>query len=424
MSERTGRRRGQASPSEPMLHVDLDAFYASVEVLKNPSLVGRPVVVGHGGARGVVMSASYEARSAGLRSAMPSARARRICPAVVFVPPDFDSYRAYSNRFREILLSFTPVVEPVSLDEAFLDVSGATLLFGEPLAIGHRIRDAVRSELSLRASVGVASTKLVAKLASTKAKPDGLLVVPVGDTVPFLHALRVGELWGVGEKTAEVIGRLGIRTVAELAGTPAAILRRVLGEGQADALLALSAGRDDRRVVPFEAPKSVSHEETFPRDLDQEDEILRELLSLSHRVAVRLRADGYRARTITAKLRLPSFATLTRSRTLRDPTDLGADIFAVVRELFRSMPADRRRYRLLGVAGSGLVPAGADQVALVKEGRWGEAERALDRVAGRFGPGAAMPAALIGPPPRPSSPAPGSAERSERGVHWASPEWG
>ena len=151
MSERTGRRHGHASPSEPMLHVDLDAFYASVEVLKDPSLAGKPVVVGHGGARGVVMSASYEARSAGLHSAMPSARARRICPAVVFVPPDFDSYRAYSNRFREILLSFTPVVEPVSLDEAFLDVSGATLLFGEPLAIGHRIRDAVQAELSLRA---------------------------------------------------------------------------------------------------------------------------------------------------------------------------------------------------------------------------------------------------------------------------------
>jgi DNA polymerase-4 len=395
MDRQAGPSPVRARPAEPILHVDLDAFYASVEVLKNPSLTGKPVVVGHGGARGVVMSASYEARAAGLYSAMPSARARRICPSVVFVPPDFDSYRAYSNRFREILLSFTPVVEPISLDEAFLDVSGAMLLFGEPVAVGQRIRETVRAELSLGASVGIGATKLVAKLASTKAKPDGLLAVQASKTVPFLHALPVGDLWGVGDRTAELMGRLGIRTVAELARTPRSILGRVLGEGQAEALLALAAGRDARPVVPFEAPKSVSHEETFARDLDLEEEILRELLSLSHRVAARLRTDGYQARTITVKLRLPSFATFTRSRTLRDPTDLGADIYAVVRDLVGSMPPGRRRYRLLGVVGSGLVPAGAHQVALVEEGRWGDAERALDRVARRFGPAAAMPAALL-----------------------------
>jgi DNA polymerase-4 len=383
---------------EPLLHVDLDAFYASVEVLKDPTLAGKPVVVGSPGPRGVVMSASYVARARGLHSAMPSVRARRLCPEAVFLPPDFDSYRAYSNRFREILLSFSPVVEPLSLDEAFLDVSGARRLFGEPREIADRIRAAVRDELGLSASVGVGSTKLVAKLASVRAKPDGLLVVPAQETIAFLHPLPVGALWGIGEKTADLLGRLGIRTIGELARTPPAILDRVLGENQARALLELAAGHDPRRVVTFEAPKSVSHEETYPRDLDGSDEILREILALSHRVAARLRADGYRARTVTLKLRLPSFATLTRSRTLPDPTDLAADVFRVARELLLKLPEGRRRFRLIGVAATGLVPAGAEQIALVREGRWEEAERALDRVARRFGQGSAGPASLLREP--------------------------
>jgi DNA polymerase IV len=387
-------------PPEPILHVDLDAFYASVEVLKDPSLAGKPVVVGSAGPRGVIMSASYEARSRGLRSAMPSIRAKRLCPDAVFVPPDFDSYRAYSNRFREILLSVSPVVEPISLDEAFVDASGGTLLFGSPAEIGVRIRNAVTDELSLTASVGVGPTKLVAKLASTRAKPDGMLVVPAGEILAFLHPLPVEALWGIGEKTAETLGRLGIRTIGELARTPAVILERVLGEGQARSLLELAAGGDDRHVVPFEAPKSVSHEETYPRDLDLEADILREILSLSHRVAARLRADGYRARTVTLKLRLPSFSTLTRSRTLPTATDVGAEIFAVARELLLHLPAGRRRFRLIGVAATGLVAAGAEQLALVREGRWRDAELALDRVRGRFGKDAALPAVLLDRPDR------------------------
>jgi len=401
-------------PTEPILHVDLDAFYASVEVLKDPSIAGKPVVVGSPGPRGVVMSASYAARARGLHSAMPSVRARRICPEAVFRPPDFESYRAYSNRFREILLSFSPVVEPLSLDEAFLDVSGAGMLFGPPDRIAARIRTDVRSELDLTASVGVGPNKLIAKLASVRAKPDGLLVVRADETTPFLHALPVGALWGIGDKTAELLSRLGIRTVGELARTPAAILERVLGEAQGRSLLDLSAGRDGRQVVPFEAPKSVSHEETYPRDLDDRDEILREILSIAHRVAARLRADGYRARTVTLKLRLPSFSTLTRSRTLPAPTDTAADIFAVGRELFLKLPEGRRRFRLIGVAVTGLAAAGAEQLALVREGRsegrWREAERAIDRVERRFGRGAATPAALLAPArergPRPAQPAP------------------
>ncbi|HEY3209486.1 MAG TPA: DNA polymerase IV [Actinomycetota bacterium] len=387
-------------PSEPILHVDMDAFYASVEVLKAPSLAGKPVVVGSAGPRGVIMSASYEARSRGLHSAMPSVRAKRLCPEAVFVPPDFDSYRAYSNRFREILLSVSPAVEPLALDEAFVDVSGGTLLFGSPTEIGTRIRKAITEELSLTASVGIGPSKIVAKLASTRAKPDGLLAVPEDEVLAFLHPLPVDALWGIGEKTAQILGRLGIRTIGELAGTPTAILERVLGEGQSRGLLELASGHDDRQVVPFEPPKSVSHEETYPRDLDLEADISREILALSHRVAARLRSEGYRARTVTLKLRLPSFSTLTRSRTLPAATDVGAEIFTVARQLFLDLPAGRRRFRLIGVAATGLVPAGAEQLALVREGQWRDAERALDRVRGRFGNEAALPAALLHRPDR------------------------
>ncbi|HEX2088554.1 MAG TPA: DNA polymerase IV [Actinomycetota bacterium] len=390
----TGQRG--TPPAEPILHVDLDAFYASVEVLKDPGLAGKPVVVGNPSPRGVVLSASYEARARGLHSAMPSMRARRLCPDAVFVPPDFSAYQAYSNRFREILLSFTPVVEPLSLDEAFLDATGAMLLFESPKEMGERIRAAVRSELHIGASVGIGPNKLIAKLASTRAKPDGLLLVAASEVLSFLHPLPVDALWGIGEKTGQTLRRLGIRTVGELAATPRSILDRVLGESHGASLATLATGGDTRTVVPFEAPKSVSHEETYPRDLDQPDEILREMLALSHRVAARLRAEGYRARTVTLKLRLPSFSTLTRSRTIATPTDLGADIFHIASELFHRLPDGRRRFRLIGVSATGLVPAGAEQVALVREGQWEEAERALDRIEKRFGKGAAMPATLLG----------------------------
>ena len=244
----------RTTPTEPILHVDLDAFYASVETLKDPSLAGKPVVVGASGARGVVMSASYEARKRGLHSAMPSVRARRLCPDAVFVPPDFDAYRAYSNRFREVLLSFTPTVEPISLDEAFLNVSGATTLFGPPPEIAARIRVTVEGELSLICSVGVGPTKLVAKLGSTRAKPDGVIVVRAGEVIDFLHPLPVRALWGVGEKTAETLERLGIRLVGDVARTPMPLLERVLGEGQAAGLRALANGEDVRAVVPSRRP--------------------------------------------------------------------------------------------------------------------------------------------------------------------------
>jgi DNA polymerase-4 len=388
---------GRTAPAEPILHVDMDAFYASVEILKDHSLEGRPVVVGGSGARGVVMSASYEARRFGVSSAMPSARARRLCPDAVFVPPDFASYQAYSTRLREVLLSFTPLVEPLSLDEAFLDVSGATRLFGAPAEIAGAVRARVREELSLTCSVGVAPNKFLAKMASAAAKPDGVVVVAAHGVLGFLHPLPVRALWGVGERTHEVLERLGVRTVGELATVPARVLERTLGEAHARHLAALASGRDERTVVPYEAPKQVSHEETFDRDIDAEDDVMRELLRLAFRVTARLRTEGYRARTATLKVRLASFATLHRSRTVPDPTDVGADLYRVVADLYRAIPGTRRRIRLLGVAASGLVPAGADQLALVRTGRWGDAERAMDRIERRFGQGATLPATLLGP---------------------------
>ncbi len=382
-------------PAEPILHVDLDAFYASVEVLKDPTLAGKPVAVGGAGSRGVVMSASYEARAYGIRSAMPAVRAKRLCPSAIFVPPDFESYKTHSNRFREVLLAVTPLVEPISLDEAFLDVSGAVMLFGEPAEIAAKVRREVLDEVGVRCSVGVAPSKLVAKLASKRAKPDGVVVVRREGLDAFLEPLPVRALWGVGEKTAETLSQLGVKTVGDLGRMPAAVLGRLLGEQHARDLHDLALGRDERPVVAYEAPKSVSHEETFGTDLDATEDLLREILALSYKVAARLREDGYRARTVTLKVRLANFTTLTRSRTLPVSTDVGAELYEVAGELFRALPGVRRRVRLLGVAATGLVAAGQEQLALLRGERRGDVERALDRIERRFGKGAAMPATLL-----------------------------
>jgi len=382
--------------TEPTLHVDLDAFYASVEVLKDPALAGRPVVVGGAGTRGVVMSASYEARAFGIRNAMPAIRARRLCPDAVFVPPDFEAYQVHSNRFREVLLAVSPLVEPISLDEAFVDVSGAVLLFGPSDAIARKVREDVREAVGVSCSVGVGPNKLLAKLASKQAKPDGLVVVRADEARAFLDPLPARALWGIGERTMEVLSRLGVRTIGDLAAVSPAVLGRLIGEQHARDLHELARGRDVRPVVPYEPPKSVSHEETFSRDLDDEEELLREILALSHRVAARLREDGYRARTVTLKVRLATFTTLTRSRTLEGPTDVGAELYEVAAALFRGLPGVRRRIRLLGVQATGLVPAGEEQLALLRGERWGDVERAVDGIERRFGRGAAVPASLLG----------------------------
>lgn len=385
----------RARTTEPILHVDLDAFYASVEVLKDPTLAGRPVVVGGAGTRGVVMSASYEARAFGVRNAMPAVRARRLCPDAVFVPPDFESYKAHSNRFREVLLAVSPLVEPIALDEAFVDVSGAVVLFGSPGQIGAKVRREVREAVGVSCSVGVGPNKLIAKLASKQAKPDGLTLVRAAEVEAFLDPLSARALWGIGEKTMETLSRLGVRTVGDLARISPAVLGRLLGEQHARDLHELAGGGDDRPVVPYEPPKSVSHEETFGRDLDDRGELLREVLALSQRVGARLREEGYRARTMTLKVRLANFTTLTRSRTLAAPTDVAADLYEVASRLFLALPGARRRVRLLGVQATGLVPAGEEQLALLRGERWRDVERAVDRIEKRFGRGAAMLAALL-----------------------------
>lgn len=384
-----------------MLHVDMDAFFASVELIDRPDLHGLPVIVGGGGSRGVVLSATYEARRYGVHSAMPMSRARRLCPQAVVVGPDHHRYGQVSRGVMEIFSSITPLVEPLSLDEAFLDVSGAVRRLGAPAAIGQLIRDRVADEQLITCSVGVATTKFVAKLASGRAKPDGLMVVPQVETVTFLHRLPVGALWGVGERTEEALLRLGLRTVADLAHTPVDTLRRALGDAAGSHLHELAWGRDPRRVVAEHVEKSIGAEETFARDVDDPGVVVRELLRLSERVAGRLRAAGAVGRTVAIKVRFADFTTITRSRTLSEHTDVARTVYGVARELYQALGLDRARIRLVGVRVEGLVDAGSGHRQLALDERpqgWRDAERAADRASARFGPGAVRPASLVTEP--------------------------
>ncbi len=381
-----------------ILHVDMDAFYASVSLLDHPELVGSPVIVGGGGTRGVVLSATYEARRAGVHSAMPMTRARRMCPQAAILDPQPERYAAVSAAVMEVFREVTPYVEPLSLDEAFLDVSGAVRRLGRPALIGETIRARVADEQGVTCSVGVASTKFVAKLATTRAKPDGLLVVPRDEVVSFLHPLPVSALWGVGEKTEEALTRLGLRTVGDLARTPQVTLERALGVAVGSHLAALAWGRDERRVVAHEPDKSIGAEETFATDVDDPAVILRELLRLSERVAARLRAAGYAGRTVALKVRFADFTTITRSRTLREATDVGQEVYATARTLYEALGLQRARIRLVGVRLEGLIDAGTRTQQLLldaPERGWREAELAVDSAARRFGAGAVRPGSLV-----------------------------
>jgi DNA polymerase IV len=389
-----------------ILHVDMDAFYASVEVRERPELAGLPVIVGGTSGRGVVLSATYQARAFGVRSAMPVGRAARLCPRAIFVPPQHRLYAAVSKEVMAIFGTVTPEVEPLALDEAFLDVSGALRRLGPPAAIARHIRAEVAGQQGITCSVGVAPTKFVAKIASAGCKPDGLLVVPRADVLRFLHALPVSALWGVGERTGEALARLGLRTVADIAHTPLATLQNELGAAHGSHLAALASGRDERRVTPHTAEKSIGAEETFATDIDDPGRIRRELLKLSGRTAHSLRASGYAARTISVKLRLASFKTLTRSRTLAYPTDVAHEIYATACALYQSAGLDRSAaLRLVGVRVSGLVPASGANAQLTFDDRpvgWREAERAMDKITSRFGASAVRPAALVEDPDRPA----------------------
>ena len=411
---RSGRAYARrVSVDEPILHVDMDAFYASVEVRKDPSLAGRPVLVGGMGGRGVVASASYEARTFGVRSAMPMAKALRLCPQAAILPPDFDMYQQVSADLRDIFLSVTPLVEPLALDEAFLDISGSVRLFGPPEAIGALLRRRVREELGLPCSVGVAPNKFLAKLCSGKAKPDGLLHLRRAEVDAFLAPLPVRDLWGVGEQTAAKLDRYAIRTVADVRATAEQTLIRLLGPASARQIGSLAVGRDERTVVPHEAAKGMSAEETFEHDVDDLDLLRRELLRLAEKVARRLRKGKVAGRTVTLKLRYANFETVTRSRTLLAPVADATELHREAVALFDALRLERVRVRLIGVGMTNLVPDSASrQLSLTTDDRWSRLERAADVARDRFGGEAVTRGALL------DGAAPTSGDEAARREDW------
>jgi DNA polymerase-4 len=378
----------------------MDAFFASVEVRENQSLRGKQVIVGFDGNRGVVLSATYEARKLGVHSAMPMSRALRLAPDAIVVEPDHEKYSEVSENVMAIFESITPLVQPLSVDEAFLDISGAQKLMGTPTQIGEVIRARVSDEQGITCSVGVAPTMFVAKLATNFAKPDGLHVVPADKVIEFLHPLPIGALWGVGEKTAEQLSRLGLVSVADIANTPVKTLARVVGQAAAEHLYELAWGRDPRIVTPNQGEKSIGAERTFDSDLDDPELLHAEFLDLSNKVAKRLRAAEYFARTITIKVRFADFTSVTRSKSLSSSTDLATEIYATSKNLFDAMQLQRARVRLVGVRATGLVPASESSVQLEfsqRDSGWREAEQAIDQVSQKFGNSAVKPARLIKP---------------------------
>lgn len=399
----------------------MDAFYVSVELRRRPELVGRPVVVGGSGPRGVVAAASYEARRYGIHSAMPGSRARRLCPHAVFLPGDHALYARVSREVHEIFHDVTPLVEGIALDEAFLDVTGAHGVAGDGVTIAHRLRRDVEERLGLACSVGVAPNKFLAKLASKAAKPratpdgvaagPGVVVVHPGEELAFVRPLPVRALWGVGPVTFERLERLGVRTVgdlADLADLGEGPIVAALGRAQGRHLVALSRAVDDRPVVPTRQPKSIGHEETFARDLHTHGEVMAELVRLADAVAGRLRHHGVGARTVTLKVRFAGFQTVTRSVTLPNGLTTGPGIVAAVEPLAREIDPTPG-VRLLGVSGSHLGPP-VEQLGLFAssdtavdgipdaadvDAAWSTASEALDEIRDRFGDGAIGPASLL-----------------------------
>jgi DNA polymerase IV len=391
-----------------VIHVDMDAFFAAVAIRDRPEIKDLPVIIG-GGSRGVVLSATYAARAYGVCSAMPMTRARRLCPAAVVIAPDYEQISAVSSAVMETFRSVTPRVEPLSMDEAFLDVSGSLRRFSSPVRIGEYLRARIADEQRITCSVGIAPTTQLAKLASQHAKPDGLVVVPKDKVTAFLHPLDVEQLWGVGDKTADRLHSLGLRTVGDLAHTDASVLKRALGVAAGSRLHAMAWGEDDRRVTarrgPDEPEHSIGSDETFRRDTDDPAVVLRELLRLSTKVAARMRAADVCGRTVTLKVRFSDFTTITRSRTLRDTTNLTPEIYSTAAGLFEGLGLQRARIRLVGVRVEHLVDATTATRQLMLGERphgWEDAERAVDRAVHRFGGSAVRPATLLETSPRTS----------------------
>ena len=400
---------GRSRHPESILHVDMDAFYASVEQHDDPELVGRPVAVGSPTGRGVVAAASYEARAFGVRSAMPMVRARRLCPELLVVRPRFERYQEVSRQLMHLLRDVTPLVEPLSLDEAFLDVGGAVRIFGDPTAIAERIRADVRRELGLPCSVGVGPTKSVAKLLSGLAKPDGVLHWPAGEVVARLRPLPVDVLWGAGPRTTERLVEHGLATVGDVADTDVRLLRRLVGEALGTQLHALAHGVDPRAVEPVQEARSISAETTFDDDIDDPVVLERRLQRLATGVARRLRMQGLAARTVTLKVRFSDHRDITRSQTLPRATDRTHELVAAGRALLDALDLERTRVRLIGFRLSGLgAPEAAAQLTLLddvgatytEEGsvpgaRWEALDKAADAIAERYGGPAVSFASLL-----------------------------
>jgi len=382
-----------------ILHLDLDAFFVAVERLDNPALNGQPVIVGgRPEARGVVSSASYESRAFGVHSAMPTAQALRLCPEVILVSGHRGRYVELSRRVMAILGDYTPLLEPISIDEAFLDVSGTEAHYGPPGTLAAAIQDRIDRELRLSASLGAASNKLVAKIASDHRKPHGITVVPSGEEAAFLAPLAIRRLWGVGEVTGRELTRLGIRSIGDLAQIPLEELKARFGAHGAG-LWRAAHGLDESPVTPEHEAKSLSREETYNEDISNPSILRRELLRLSDAVASRLRRHNFQARTITLKLRYQDFTTLTRQATLREPTDAGPTIYAQALALFEAAWDRRLPVRLLGVSAAGLSQPARQLRLFEQEGqRQAQLDAALDRIRARYGEDAIQRASLLDAP--------------------------
>lgn len=379
-----------------ILHVDMDAFYAAVAILDDPSLKGKPVIVGAAEGRGVVSSASYEARRFGVRSAMPVSQALRLCPTAICVTTPFERYVTLSKQVMRIFEDITPLVEPLSIDEAFLDVRGARRLLGTPGTIARMLRQRVLDETGLTCSIGVAATKHVAKMASTLSKPDGLLIVAGPDTAAFLAPRPVRAMWGIGPKSAEVLEARGIHTIADVLDAPRGVLDRALGPAMSNRIWHLARGVDARRIETHRVEKSVGHEETFHVDIADPAVLRSELRRLADRVGARLRKHGWEASTISIKVRFADFTTITRAKTLPEPTAVGQRIGDAAHELFADVDL-RLPIRLVGVRAEKLRRAGAAADPLWDDdGEWRRIEGAVDDASARFGRGAVTRATLLG----------------------------
>ena len=367
-----------------IIHIDMDAFYAAVEQRDRPELIGRPVIVGGLSARGVVSTASYEARRFGVHSAMPMSEARRRCPHGVYLTPDHDRYAAVSSQIRAILDRYSPLIEPLSLDEAFLDVTGMEWLYDSPVTIGQCIKDDIRRELQLTASAGIAPNKFLAKLASDMQKPDGLVLIRPGEEASILRDLPVSRIWGVGDVTAAALAKRGILTAGQLASADAVQLEAVLGRSARE-IICLAQGRDERPVTPDQPPKSVGNEQTYVEDLYAWETIETELLHLAAKVGWRLRRLSLAARTVTVKVRLASFRTFTRSRTMPVATNLDEVLYRTARELYTTI-AVNEGVRLLGLTAGGLQPDEAI-ISLFDDPRDKQValHKTVDRLKERFG---------------------------------------